>query len=96
MTVEEIFKPIIREAASRAAEEAVRRYIEKTATSSPRSGERYDVKVAMKRTGWSRQTIYQRHSNGTIPGAVKVGSKLMFDAAILEDWIAAGCPPVNA
>lgn len=38
------------------------------------------------------QTIYQRHSNGTIPGAVRDGGKLLFHRATIDRWIAAGCP----
>ena len=38
------------------------------------------------------QTVYQRHSQGTIPGAIRDGGKLLFHRATIDKWIAAGCP----
>jgi len=38
-------------------------------------------------------TVYQNHHNGLIPGAIKVGSRLLFDTEIILKWIEAGALP---
>lgn len=45
-----------------------------------------------ERSNLSKQTIYQRHSNGTIPGAVRDGGKLLFVTEVIDRWVAAGMP----
>ena len=52
--------------------------------------ERVSVKVASEITGYSRNSLYQMHSQGKVPGAHKVGSKLMFDTATLRKWAEEG------
>lgn len=51
---------------------------------------RVNVDKAAELTGYSRNSLYQYHSKGLIPGAHKVGGKLMFDTKELQDWISAG------
>ena len=52
--------------------------------------ERVSVTQASEITGYSKNSLYQMHSQGKVPGAHKVGSKLMFDTATLRKWIAEG------
>ena len=33
--------------------------------------------------GWKITTVYQNHHNGLIPGAKKIGNRLLFDSAII-------------
>lgn len=56
---------------------------------------RCNVTTASEITNLSRNTIYQMHHNGTIPGAQKIGGKLVFDTAVLEKWAAEGGNKVN-
>lgn len=56
---------------------------------------RCNVATASEITNLSRNTIYQMHHNGTIPGAQKIGGKLVFDTAVLEKWAAEGGNKVN-
>ena len=37
-----------------------------------------------------KNSLYQMHSLGKVPGAHKVGSKLMFDTATLRKWAEKG------
>lgn len=52
--------------------------------------ERVSVAQASEITGYSKNSLYQMHSQGKVPGAHKVGSKLMFDTATLKKWVAQG------
>lgn len=52
--------------------------------------EKINVSQASQLTGYSKNSLYQMHSKGTIPGALKVGGKLMFDTATLRNWVNAG------
>ena len=58
------------------------------------SGDRYPEKVnvdlAAEITGYSRNSLYQMHSRGQVPGACKVGGKLVFDTATLREWVNQG------
>ena len=58
------------------------------------SGTRYPEKVTVTQaseiTGYSKNSLYQMHHNGAIPGAVKVGGKLLFDSATLRQWVNEG------
>jgi predicted DNA-binding transcriptional regulator AlpA len=55
------------------------------------SGKRYPEKVTVEEaseiTKYSKNSLYQMHSKGLVPGAVKVGGKLLFDTAALLKWI---------
>ena len=55
--------------------------------------ERVSVKEASEITGYSRNSLYQMHSQGKVPGAHKVGSKLMFDTSALREWVNTGGKP---
>ena len=48
--------------------------------------EKVGIKQAAEITGYSVNSLYQMTSKGTIPGVVKVGSKLLFDTATLRKW----------
>lgn len=37
--------------------------------------------------GWKLQTVYQNHHNGKIPGARKIGGRLLFDTKTIMGWI---------
>ena len=37
--------------------------------------------------GWKLTTVYQNHHNKLIPGAKKVGNRLLFDSTIILAWI---------
>lgn len=96
MNLEDFIKPIIEQAANQAAEAAVRRYAQEHAPKPSRYGDRMTVEDLMKETGFKKQTIYQKNHDKAIPGAVKVGAKLMFVTAEVTPWIEAGCPTPNA
>ena len=46
--------------------------------------------------GWKLSTVYQNHHNGSIPGAKKVGNRLLFESAIILAWIAENSIPTKA
>ena len=81
------------QAAEKAAQKAFQRFLDIYAASpspSPRPiryGNRMTVEELMAATGYKRQTIYQKNHDGVIPGAVKVGAKLMFITAEVMPWI---------
>jgi len=52
--------------------------------------ERINVAQASILTGHSKNSLYQMHSKGTIPGALKVGGRLLFDTATLRNWVNTG------
>jgi predicted DNA-binding transcriptional regulator AlpA len=52
--------------------------------------EKINVTQASELTGYSKNSLYQMHSKGQIPGALKVGGKLMFDTATLRNWVESG------
>ncbi len=56
----------------------------------PRDPERVSVKQASEITGYSKNSLYQMHSRSQIPGAHKVGGKLMFDTETLRQWVNSG------
>ena len=47
-------------------------------------------------TGHKLSTIYQNHHNGLIPGAKKLGGKLLFDTKIILAWIEEKSIPTRA
>jgi predicted DNA-binding transcriptional regulator AlpA len=47
-------------------------------------------------TGWKLSTVYQNHHNGMIPGARKVGARLLFEREIILQWIESGAVPTHA
>ena len=52
--------------------------------------EKVGVRQASEITGYSINSLYQMHSKGRIPGALKVGGKLLFDTATLRQWVEGG------
>ena len=48
--------------------------------------EKVGIAQASELTGYSKNSLYQMHSKGTIPGALRVGGKLVFDTATLREW----------
>ena len=48
------------------------------------------VVQASEITGYSKNTLYQMHSRGQIPCAVKVGGRLLFRTAELREWVDSG------
>ena len=54
--------------------------------------EKVGVAQAAEITGYSKNSLYQMHSQGKIPCAVKVGSKLMFRTRELQEWVDNGGP----
>ena len=57
---------------------------------SPRYPEKVAVQQASEITGYTRNSLYQMHCRGQVPGAIKVGGKLMFDTAKLKQWVEEG------
>jgi predicted DNA-binding transcriptional regulator AlpA len=49
--------------------------------------ERINVAQASELTGFSKNSLYQMHSKGQVPGALKVGGKLLFDTETLRNWV---------
>lgn len=49
--------------------------------------ERVSVAQAAEITGYTKNSLYQMHSKGKVPGAQKVGGKLMFNTAALQEWV---------
>ena len=75
--------PIVKEAVA----EALR---EQKPQELPRYPEKVGISQAAEITGFSVNSLYQMKSKGTIPGVVKVGSKLLFDTATLRKWVENG------
>lgn len=56
----------------------------------PQYPEKVGIYQASEITGFTKNSLYQMHSKGTIPGAKKVGGKLVFDTATLRKWVENG------
>ncbi len=54
--------------------------------------EKVNIEQAAEITGYSKNSLYQMHSRGQIPCAIKVGSKLMFRTSELQEWVERGGP----
>ena len=52
--------------------------------------EKVGIAQASEITGFTMNSLYQMHSRGQIPGALKVGGKLLFDTETLRNWINSG------
>ena len=96
MNFEDFIKPIIQEAANRAADAAVRLYAKEHQPKECKYGSKMTPKQVCSEAGWAMQTLYQKKCNGQIPGAVKIGGKLLFETEIVLPWIQAGCPSISA
>ena len=80
------FRPIMVELLS----EALVAALQKVEAAQPRYPERVGIEKASEITGYSRNSLYQMHSKGLVPGAHKVGGKLLFETAALQAFVAAG------
>ena len=80
--VEELLRNIVKEAVAEA--------FQKKAEESPRYPEKVAIDQASEITGYTKNSLYQMHSRGQVPGALKVGGKLMFDTATLKRWVEQG------
>lgn len=78
-TVEQFLREVVKEATKEAYKEATEEH--------RRYGEVVDVKGASEITGLSTNTLYQLHSRGRVPGARKVGSRLVFRVEDLRKWV---------
>lgn len=54
--------------------------------------EKVNVEQAAEITGYSKNSLYQMHSRGQIPCAIKIGAKLMFRTKELYEWVENGGP----
>ena len=72
--------PMVKEAVA----EALR---EQKSQELPVYPEKVGIAQASEITHFSKNSLYQMHSQGKIPGALKVGGKLLFDTAILREWV---------
>ena len=54
------------------------------------------VEVASEITGYKKNSLYQMKHNGRIPGARKIGGKLMFESAALLEWVRSGATQKNS
>ena len=70
--------------------EAVAEVLEELSEDSPRYPEKVAIQQACEITGYTKNSLYQMHSRGQVPGALKVGGKLMFDTATLKRWVEEG------
>ncbi len=52
----------------------------------------FDCKALMMLTSLSLRTIRRLDSNGDIPGRVRVGRRILFDAGIIREWIKLAMP----
>ena len=60
------------------------------AEGQPRYPERVAVAQAAEITGYSVNSLYQMNHNHQVPGAIKIGGKLMFETAALQEWVRSG------
>lgn len=51
------------------------------------------VAQAAEITGYSKNSLYQMNYRGQVPGARKIGGKLMFETAVLREWVRSGATP---
>lgn len=63
--------------------------------SQPRYPELVAVAQAAEITGYSKNSLYQMNHKGQVPGAIKVGGKLMFETVVLQEWVRSGATPNN-
>ena len=71
--------PLVKEAVAEALKE-------QKSSELPAYPEKVGIAQASEITGYSKNSLYQMHSKGKIPGALRVGGKLMFDTAMLREW----------
>ena len=77
--IKALLYPLVKEAVA----EALR---EQQSQELPAYPEKVGITQASEITGYSKNSLYQMHSKGKVPGALRVGGKLMFDTAMLREW----------
>ena len=77
--IKALLYPLVKEAVA----EALR---EQQSQELPAYPEKVGIAQASEITGYSKNSLYQMHSKGKVPGALRVGGKLMFDTAMLHEW----------
>ena len=77
--IKALLYPLVKEAVA----EALR---EQQSQELPAYPEKVGIAQASEITGYSKNSLYQMHSKGKVPGALRVGGKLMFDTAMLREW----------
>lgn len=85
--LERVLTPIVKKAVGDAFREA--------APKAPKYGRLMTVDQLANESGYSKHSIYQKNCNHEIPGAVKVGNKLMFETSTALEWIKDGCPKLK-
>ena len=75
---------------SRIVKDAVAEAFKQQADKTPRYPEKVAIDLASEITGYTRNSLYQMHCRGQVPGAIKVGGKLLFDTATLKQWVEDG------
>jgi predicted DNA-binding transcriptional regulator AlpA len=54
----------------------------------------YDARDLAQRLKCSVRHIWRMSDAGKLPPAIRLGAVVRWDAAVIEAWIARGCPPV--
>ena len=85
--LERIITPIVKK--------AIHEAIKDSAPKEPKYGRFLSVDQLAKESGYSKHSIYQMSCNRQIPGATKIGSKLLFETQSALDWIKEGCPKLK-
>ena len=78
--VKALLYPMVKEAVA----EALR---EQKSQELPVYPEKVGIAQASEITGFTKNSLYQMHSKGKVPGALRVGGKLVFDTATLRKWV---------
>lgn len=82
----------IRQELNTLVEEAVISALGKVEQQLRQYPEKVNIEQASEITGYSRNSLYQMHSRGQIPCAIKIGSKLLFRTKELQEWVERGGP----
>ena len=77
--IKALLYPLVKEAVAEALKE-------QKSSELPAYPEKVGIAQASEITGYSKNSLYQMHSKGKVPGALRVGGKLMFDTAMLREW----------
>ena len=77
-------KSILYSVVKEAMAEALQEHFSKEVYRYP---ENVTIDQACEITGYTKNSLYQMHSRGAIPGAFKLGGKLLFNTAVLRKWV---------
>lgn len=50
----------------------------------------YDAEEVARLAGVHRVTVYEGARDGTVPGAIRLGRRLLFSRAAIDAWLGAG------